>query len=136
MNWLAIVGGVVVSLSVLCLGLVGGAWWVLTLWEREMYLAGYLNSLFYLTVWAGGIIAGYRAKSLPWRHGAIAGCCYAILLQLVGWLLAPTWMNGQPAVKPVIICLLMGALAGVVGQNLRKASKRRRRYKALRVQKF
>jgi putative membrane protein (TIGR04086 family) len=135
LNWQAIVRGLSVSLILLLLGIVAGAWWVLTLWEPEMYLAGYLKFLYFFTVWAGAMAAGRRAPRLPWRHGAAIGGIYSCLLLFLKWLLVPTLDFDLSSGALVLNSLLMGSFAGVVGQNLRKA-KRRRQKLTPSLQKF
>jgi putative membrane protein (TIGR04086 family) len=127
LNWRAVLRGLGVSAILSSLGLVVGAWWVLTLWEPEMYLAGYLKFLYFFTVWAGAMAAGRRAPRLPWRHGAAIGGIYSCLLLFLKWLLVPTLDFDLSSGALVLNSLLMGSFAGVVGQNLRKAKIRRQK---------
>lgn len=135
MSWWAIVRGLGVTAFLLLLGLVGGIWWVLTLWEPEMYLAEYLNFLYCFAIWAGAMAAGYRAPRLPWRHGGMIGGIYSCILLFLKWLLVPTLDFDMSAGAFVISSLLMGSLAGVVGQNLGRAKRRRQKFR-VSVQKF
>lgn len=133
----AILKGVSVSLGCMVLGLLGGAWWVLAVWEREMNLSGYLQSIYWLSISIGGMVAGYGANGLPWRHGGVAGAITGSVPLVWQWLLAPTLSSWASVVKLLGGSVVMGSFAGVVGQNLRRITKRRQQpKKAAGLQKF
>lgn len=133
----SILKGAGLSLGCLALGLLGGAWWVLAVWEPEMNLSGYLQLIYLLAVWVGGMTAGYGAGSLPWRHGGVTGAITCSVLLVLQWLLVPTFYSWAPALKLLGTGVIMGSFAGVVGQNLRRAAKRRQQVrKVVGFQKF
>lgn len=137
MNWKSVWLGAMVSFSLMVIGWLGGAWWTLTVWAPEMDLSGYLQLMFWLPVGAGGIAAGYGAPRLPWRHGGTAGAVTGLLLLGLQWLLVPTLMSLPAVLKLLGTAVVLGSLAGVVGQNLRRAAERRARgSKPAGVQKF
>lgn len=126
-----ILKGAGVSLGLMTLGLLGGAWWVLTVWEPEMNLSGYLQLIYLLTIWVGGMVAGYSANSLPWRHGGVTGAVTGSALLVLQWLLVPTFYSWASAVKLLGTGVIMSSFAGVVGQNLSRAAKRRQQVRKL-----
>lgn len=124
-RWKSVLLGAGVSLGLMVMGWLAGAWWTLTVWAPEMNLSRYLRLVFWLTVWSGGMVAGYGAAGSPWRHGGLAGAVTGLLLLGLQWLLVPTLLSWSGALRLVGGAALLGSFAGVVGQNLRRAARRR-----------
>lgn len=135
MNRMAIFVGIGIALGILLVGLLGGIWWVLTVWENEMNIAGYLNILYGFAILVGGMTAGFKASYKPWEHGAITGGIYGIFLSIISWILVPSLNQNTFLFKNLLLCICLGSLGSVVGINLQRASKRRKKQR-LGMQRF
>lgn len=127
----AILIGAAISLTLFFAAVFAAGWWVLAVWQSEMYLANYFGLTKMLAPCVGGAGAGFKADKLPWRHGALVGVFYAVLLALIGWSLVPGLGTINGLLNNLIISVLLGSIGGVIGKNLKRASGKRKQEKSL-----
>lgn len=126
MSTKAIIKGTCIALVLFALAVFAGGWWVLAVWQTEMYLASYLVLAKVFALFFGGVGSGFMAGKFPWRHGALVGFFYAIMLTAVGWILLPGLGNNEEFFNSLVLSILLGSIGGVVGKNLRGAANRRK----------
>lgn len=88
-------------------------------WLSEAYSPLVMNIVSFASLFAGAIYTGRRASTAGWAHGGLVGLAYILVISILG--LA---VFGQLA--PVLVlcergglAVLLGALAGTVGINLK-----------------
>ncbi len=72
----------------------------------------------YASVAAGGLYTGYKAETLGWLNGGLAGLAYVLALAIVGALLFPQTVTAAAMVKKALASFAVGAFGGTVGINM------------------
>lgn len=84
------------------------------------------NVIFYAGVFVGGVIASFKKKSCGWLHGAIAGLIYTLLIWVIRILSDVSGVQIQLPFVKIIFGIVLGALGGIVGVNIKTKSNKRR----------
>ena len=89
-------------------------------WLSEAYSPLVMNIVSFLSLFLGGLYAERRAGTAGWAHGALTGFLYITVISGLG-------LAVFNQVAPVLVLLgraglsvLLGAVAGTVGINLRR----------------
>lgn len=111
----ALVNGIAlaVAVTILCTFLIS-LLAALTSWDgasRSIY------SFAYISVAAGGLVAGRRAGRIGWLHGAIVGIVYMLLILLFSGRAAVALLGFSGLLVRLLAAFATGAVGGMLGVN-------------------
>jgi putative membrane protein (TIGR04086 family) len=88
-------------------------------WLSEIHSPLVMNIVSFLCLFLGGVYAGTRAGTAGWAHGALTGAVYLVLVSILGLLLFDQLAPWLILLQRVVLGVLIGAVGGTVGINLR-----------------
>jgi len=88
-------------------------------WLSEAYSPLAMNVVSFLCLLLGAVYAGRRAGRLGWAHGGLTGLLYLVAVSALGLVLFDQLAPWLVLLERLGLALLLGALGGTVGVNLR-----------------
>lgn len=94
---------------------------LLILWTemKEQSLSLYAFLIHGLSIFAGGLASGRKAEKKGWYHGAVLGIVYSLLILAISYFGFDSTL-GINALTLFLLSLVIGALGGAIGVNVRK----------------
>ncbi|MEB3102033.1 TIGR04086 family membrane protein [Ferviditalea candida] len=94
---------------------------LLVLWTemKEQSLAFYAYLIHGLSIFAGGLASGRKADKKGWYHGAVLGIVYSLLILAIAHFGFDSTL-GLNALSLILLSLMLGALGGAIGVNVKK----------------
>ncbi len=86
---------------------------------KESSLPDYVYFIHCLSLFIGGFVSGKRAGLKGWYHGGITGLSYGLIIILSSFLGFDSGFHMQTAIF-LLVCLVVGALGGMIGVNAGK----------------
>jgi putative membrane protein (TIGR04086 family) len=87
----------------------------------------YVNAVVIIVTIASIVVAGAvstrKVKSKGWLNGGIVGFLYILILYFLGSIVFNNFRLGGNVISMLIIGVLMGAVGGIIGINLRHKSR-------------
>lgn len=88
-------------------------------WLSEGYSPVVMNTVCFASLFAGAIYTGRRAGTAGWAHGGLVGLCFIAVVTLVGLTIFDQLAPLLVLCERGGLAVVLGAVAGTVGINLR-----------------
>ncbi len=111
-------------LSIVLLFALSGAAVIFTFPEAVCSLC--VNAITYLSVGICGFLCSRHSGSSGLLTGALLGLVYSLILYLAGCLIYTKFSFGVPALLTIIVCVLSGAVGGIIGVNTKRKRRKSR----------
>ena len=90
------------------------------------YVSIAARSILFVSAFVSGMLCSKRKNERGYLYGACTGLTYSLLLLLISLFLGTTRSLSFLTFLTVFLCVISGALGGILGINLKNNKKRRR----------
>ena len=109
------------------IGLILIASWLFLKFEiSQDYIPIISKSVLLLCAFSGGVFGGMNRKNNGYLFGALVGFVYALLLLVCSFLCKTFYSDIFMTIFTIFLCVISGALGGIIGINCKVKKKRKR----------
>ncbi|GAW93310.1 TIGR04086 family membrane protein [Calderihabitans maritimus] len=127
-NYGAVLYGFAITFLILVVGILLSVIFVFLTSSRLVYVANYWKLVTFISLIAGGTVAGWQDARNGFLNGSRVGMVYAFLSILVTAIFIPQILSFRGILWRLVYVLILSGTAGIIGANFRIISRHKSKF--------